>query len=403
MEQLRRILRRRRRRLVGLMSGTSADGVDAALVEVVAGEPLQVRTVAFCALPMPPELRRSVLELCGPEGRVQDACLANVALGEVFAEVALAVIRQAGLSPAEVDLIGSHGQTVRHLPRGTPPSTLQLGEAAVIAARTGIVTVADFRPADVAVGGQGAPLVPLVDHLLFTHPERDRVVLNIGGIANVTVLPAGCPQERVTAFDLGPGNALVDAAVTRLSRGAETCDRDGRRGLRGKVDEALLSRLMEHEFLRRRPPKSTGREEFGAELVEGLLDPEVPAAAQRAGTRSERWRRVPAGDDLVATLTAFTARAIAFGLRAFVLEDTPAPEMWVGGGGVHNPCLMGMLRRELPGMRVESMAGLGVDPDAREAVTFAVLAHQTLCGRPGNLPSATGARRPAVLGKIALP
>ena len=387
MKRLSDIVARNRRRVVGLISGTSADGIDAVAVELQGhGPQTRCEVLAFETVEMAPELRGRVLALCQREARVEELCQVNAALGEAFAAAALRVIDAAGLEPAEVDLIGSHGQTVRHLPQGTPPSTLQIGEPAGIAQRTGIVTIADFRPADMAAGGQGAPLVPLVDWMLFAHPERGRLILNIGGIANVTVLPAGGKADQVLAFDLGPGNMLIDAAVTHFSQGQERFDRNGELAARGTLDLGLLSLLERHPFLAQKPPKSTGREAFGEEFFREIL---------------AQTTLMPA--DLVATLTAYTVGAVAGGIRTFILAETPVEEVWVGGGGTHNPQLMKGLRERLAELRVDSLAGLGVDPDAREAVTFAVLANETLMGRPGNLPSATGASRPAVLGKIVLP
>ena len=377
------------RRVVGLMSGTSADGIDAVVVELTRTKAsMTCRQLAFRTVPLKPDVRAAVLRLCEPEARVEDLCTLNVVLGEAFAAAALAVIRAAELQPEQVDLIGSHGQTVRHLPGACPPATLQIGEPAVIAQRTGIVTVADFRPADMAVGGQGAPLVPLADHLLFGHPEEDRLILNIGGIANVTVLPAGAGLDSIRAFDLGPGNAPIDAAVDILTGGRERYDRNGARARRGRIDQELLTELLRHPFLRRPPPKSTGREEFGADFVRGLM-------------RRHRWR----DDDWVATLTAFSAAAIAAGLRDFVpvSTTTPAAGLWVGGGGWHNPELRRHLQHALPAMRLESTAALGIDPDAREAIAFAILAVQTVDRCQGNVPGATGAARGVTLGKIVLP
>jgi anhydro-N-acetylmuramic acid kinase len=372
------------RRVVGLMSGTSADGIDAVLVEIEGcGTATRVQILAFQTLALADLLREQVFGLFDAAASLDDLCRLNFALGEAFAAASLAVIEAAGLHAAEVDLIGSHGQTVRHLPFGQPGSTLQIGEPAVIAQRTGITTVADFRPADMAVGGQGAPLVPLVDYLLFAHQEKGRLLLNIGGIANVTVLPAGCDPEQVQAFDLGPGNMLLDAAVVHLTGGRERFDRDGRRGAAGQIDPQVLARLLQHDFLQRPPPKSTGREEFGTPFFAELLRQTHLSAA-----------------DLVATLTAFSARAIADGIEKFVLPTVPAGELWVGGGGVHNVHLMDKIRGELPQLRLAPLDDLGVSADAREALSFAVLANETLMGQAGNLPTATGAARPVVLGKV---
>ena len=284
--------------------------------------------------------------------------------------------------PNPSTLIGSHGQTVRHLPASG--ATLQIGEPAVIAVRTGAVTIADFRTADMAVGGEGAPLVPLVDHLLFVHRHEGRLLLNIGGIANITALPPNADASAVRAFDLGPGNMLIDAAVAHCTGGREHFDRGGERAARGRVDEALLAELMRTSFLQREPPKSTGREEFGEPFLAEIL---------RRGTWSD--------DDLIATLTAFTVQSIAGGIRRFCPGEFA--KLWVGGGGVHNPLIMAGLQHALPDIAVKSLADLGVDPDAREALSFAVLANETLMGRTGNIPAVTRAQRPVVLGKIALP
>ncbi|MFT5090108.1 MAG: anhydro-N-acetylmuramic acid kinase [Planctomycetota bacterium] len=387
MRKLAELAARKKRHVVGLMSGTSADAVDAVLVELSGhGADTHFAVCSFSTLPLPDLLRAEVLALCAGGAGIDDLCQANFALGAFFAEAALHVIAEAGLKPEEVDLIGSHGQTVCHLPNGKPASTLQIGEAAVIAQRTGIITIADFRPADMAAGGQGAPLVPLVDSLLFGSRDQGRVLLNIGGIANVTILPAAGRADEVRAFDTGPGNMLVDAAVEHFTRGQERFDRGGQRAARGTVNEELLAQLLQHPYLSRLPPKSTGREEFGVPFFEEII----------SGNQYEE-------NELVATLTEFTVRTIVAGIRSSVRPDVEVAEVWVAGGGVHNGQMMMGLRTALSDMRVESLAGLGVDPDAREALSFAVLANETLMGNVGNMPSATGALRAVVLGKVALP
>ncbi|MFT7694179.1 MAG: anhydro-N-acetylmuramic acid kinase [Candidatus Latescibacterota bacterium] len=387
MRKLAELAARKKRHVVGLMSGTSADAVDAVLVELSGhGADTHFAVCSFSTLPLPDLLRAEVLALCAGGAGIDDLCQANFALGAFFAEAALHVIAEAGLKPEEVDLIGSHGQTVCHLPNGKPASTLQIGEAAVIAQRTGIITIADFRPADMAAGGQGAPLVPLVDSLLFGSRDQGRVLLNIGGIANVTILPAAGRADEVRAFDTGPGNMLVDAAVEHFTRGQERFDRGGQRAARGTVNEELLAQLLQHPYLSRLPPKSTGREEFGVPFFEEII----------SGNQYEE-------NELVATLTEFTVRTIVDGIRSSVRPDVEVAEVWVAGGGVHNGQMMMGLRTALSDMRVESLAGLGVDPDAREALSFAVLANETLMGNVGNMPSATGALRAVVLGKVALP
>jgi anhydro-N-acetylmuramic acid kinase len=367
------------------MSGTSADGVDAALVEIEGvDEELRVRVLEFRTRPYEPGLRARVLAL--GEATVAELTRVHYAVGEAFAHAALDVIRAARGRGLDVHLIGSHGQTARHHPRRADPSgqatTLQVGEPAVIAERTGLPVIADFRPRDVAAGGEGAPLVPLVDWLLFRVPGRLRACLNLGGIANVTLVSA--QREGVLAFDLGPANMPLDAVVEAWTGGAESCDRDGRRAAAGRVDPALVGELLAHPFLALPPPKSTGRETFGAAFVEPLL-------RRYAGREA----------DLLASLTRFVAAAVALGLGRHA--PGPVDEVLVSGGGARNPVLMDALGRALAPVPVRDLTTAGMDPDAKEAVAFAVLAHQTLFGRPGNLPGATGAAGPRVLGKIVLP
>ncbi len=385
MHALSEIARKECRRVVGLISGTSADGVDAVIAELCgSGAGVRHRVLAFETFPLPSDVRRDVLDLCEDRAGIDLLCQANARLGAVFAEAALAVVARAGLVPADIDLIGSHGQTVRHLPDGDPPSTLQIGDASVIALHTGIPTVADFRPADMAVGGQGAPLVPLADCLLFGDAQRSRVLLNIGGIANVTIVPAGGRLEDVCAFDTGPGNMLIDAAVERVTEGRMSFDRGGERAACGTVDSELLARLMAHPYLLRKPPKSTGREAFGTAFLDVMLK-DVDCGA----------------DDVLATLTEFSALSIAQAITRAAAD--PIDEVWVAGGGVHNAYLLERIGRAMGTTRVASLQELGVDPDAREALSFAVLANETLVGNAANVPAATGAQRAVVLGKIAFP
>ncbi len=379
------------RRVIGLMSGTSADGVDAALVEVGLAE-TRVRLVAFTELPYPPELRQEILEVSEAEGgNVAKICRLHVILGEWFARAAFNVCRKAGVEMSNVDLIGSHGQTVHHLPEAhstfgvVTRSSLQIADPCVIAERTGVTTVADFRARDLAVGGQGAPLVPLVDYLLFRSRREGRVLLNIGGISNVTVLPTGCGPEDVMAFDTGPGNMMLDALTWVLTGGRLAYDAGGAFAASGEVSDSLLAEMMRHPFLKRVPPKSTGRETFGASLVRNIL---------------ARRGRVP-DEDLIATATAFTARSIADALKRFVLPVSPIGRMAVSGGGGRNAVIMDMLRGALPGLDICQTDALGVPSDAKEAIAFAVLANATVEGRPGNLPGATGASKPVVLGVVA--
>jgi anhydro-N-acetylmuramic acid kinase len=370
------------RRVVGLMSGTSADGIDAALVEIEgAGETTRVRLLDFRTRPFDPALRARVLAL--GEARADELLRLHYRLGEEFARAALDVIEPARRAGHAVHLVGSHGQTARHHPRAAEPhgraATLQLAEPAVIAERTGLPVIADFRPRDVAAGGEGAPLVPLVDWLLFRRPGAVRACLNLGGIANVTVVTERA--EAVRAFDLGPANMPLDLVVQAVTNGAQAFDRDGALAARGRVDPALVAELLRHPFLAIPPPKSTGREAFGDVFVRPLLE-------RYAGREA----------DLLASLARFVAEAVALGLRRWVRE--PVAEVLVSGGGARNPALTSALSTALAPVPVRSVADAGMDPDAKEAIAFAVLANETLFGRPGNLPGATGAAGARVLGKI---
>jgi len=372
--------------IVALMSGTSADGIDAAVCRIEGAPPhLKVELLSFLKSYFDLRLRNRIFQAFSPrDGTVDLICTLNFEIGEAFAEAALQAIERANLTPEDVHLIGSHGQTIHHLPGGPTPSTLQIGEAAVIALHTGITTISDFRTADVAAGGQGAPLVSYVDYLLFRDEGRTRAVQNIGGIANVTLLPAACSREEVLAFDTGPGNMLIDDAVQRATGGKQSYDRDGEIASRGQVNRALLAELMSLPYLKRPPPKTTGREEFGAHLGGHIW-------------RQAKSRGV-ADEDVVATLTAFTAHSIADAYRRFL---PPVEEVILGGGGSYNPTLRHLIEEELAPARILLHEDFGIPSSAKEALAFAVLAYETWHGRPGNLPSATGAHCPVVLGKIS--
>jgi anhydro-N-acetylmuramic acid kinase len=374
--------------VIGLMSGTSADGTDAAVVDLDGAPPsLRWRLLAHIQVPHPPALRQQIFAAFRPEtGNAAALCRLNFALGHTFAHAALEAARTAGLAPEQIDLIGSHGQTVWHIPAGEDASTLQLGAAALIAEETGIPTVSNFRARDMAAGGQGAPLVAYVDTLLFSHPTLARAVQNIGGIANVTYLPPGDEQSAggPFAFDTGPGNMLIDYAAARATAGAWLCDRDGALASRGRVDASLLAELLADPYLRQPPPKTTGRERFGEQYGS-----QVWAQGIARGLN---------GADIVATLTAFTAASIARAYTDFLprLPD----EVIVSGGGTRNPALLAMLRAHLGAIPLRLSDELGLPGQAKEALAFAVLAYETWHGRPGNLPAATGARKAVVLGDL---
>ncbi len=384
MDALTRYASKPERLVIGLMSGTSADGIDAALCRISgSGETLRAALVDSHCFPYDPDMRGAVMALFSPAAPVTEVCRMNFVLGRAFGETARTLMARHHLTA--VDLIASNGQTICHLPQAG--ATLQIGEPAVICELTGAPVVADFRTRDLAAGGEGAPLVPYADWVLFRHAERTRAIQNIGGIGNVTVLPAGGSIGDVLAFDTGPGNMVIDALATLLSGGALTYDRDGAWAAQGAVDAALLQSLLEHPFLSRRPPKSTGREEFGEQFAREVL-------ARAQGARPE---------DLLATVTAFTAESIARSYREFVSPHHRVDEVILGGGGSYNPTLRRMLEERLPGLPVRCHEDFGIRGDAKEALAFAILGNETMLGQPANVPSATRAAHPAILGKIVLP
>ncbi|XXF75788.1 anhydro-N-acetylmuramic acid kinase [Myxococcaceae bacterium GXIMD 01537] len=371
----------RPRLCVGLLSGTSVDAVEAALCRVLGtGADAQVELVAHVSRPFPPEFIQRVL---GADD-ARALCALNFELGERFAEAALAVIARAGVSPLEVDVIGSHGQTVAHLPTSlsATPSTLQLGEASVIAERTGRPVVSDFRTRDMAAGGEGAPLVPYFDWVVFRRPGVVRALQNIGGIANVSVI--GERLEDTLAFDTGPGNMVLDGLARRVTRGELGCDLDGTLSRRGTVIPGLLEELLAHPFLALPPPRSAGREGFGESLVARLWE--------RYGEQRPY--------DLMATALAFTVEATARAYEAWVLPRVQLEAVYASGGGTRNPALLGGLRARLAPLEVLPLDVLGFPEAAKEAALFALLASEHLAGTPANVPSATGARRQVVLGKL---
>ena len=384
-------------RVIGMMSGTSADGIDVALARLSGAPPsisakLERHHHAF----FPAHLRNAILRIAnGAPTTTAEISGLNFLLGEEFARAALAACRQWCVPITKIDLIGSHGQTIFH--QGTASqrqgtrrvaSTLQVGEPSIIAERTGVTTIGDFRPADMAAGGQGAPLVPFVDYLLYRDAKRGRVALNIGGIANVTVIPAGARPQDVFAFDTGPGNMIVDALVESFTRGRQRYDRDARMALAGKMIPALLDKMAREPYLRKAPPKTTGREQFGRAYAEAIL------------TWGRRHRARP--KDLVRTATLFTSLSIVDAFRRFIFPRARVHELIVAGGGARNPLIIAQLAAGLPGTDLVPAGQLGMPAEAKEAFAFAVLAYEAYHGRANNLPSATGARHPAVLGKLVI-
>lgn len=383
---------------VGLMSGTSVDGIDAAVVQISGfpGEPLHVNLIAFENTAYPTKVREDIFSLFDPAKATVDRIGSmNVVLGELYAEAALSVIAKAGLDPGEIEVIGSHGQTIYHAPHFEHNNgynvhyTVQIGEGAVISARTGIPCVSDFRAADMAVGGQGAPLVPFTEYLLYREVHRTLLLQNIGGIGNITVIPANCAPEEVYAFDTGPGNMLIDGVVERLYYGQQMMDTGGAIARKGRIDADLLRLLQQEAYYALPLPKSTGREQFGSSYIDWLL-----GYTQEHGIAAE---------DIVATVTMLTAWSIGDAYRRFIRIGNPADAMLVGGGGSYNPVLIEFLRQEMEpmGVQVLTQEQVGLNSDAKEAVAFALLADYTIAKQPNNLPNVTGAQRAVILGKIS--
>jgi len=378
---------------VGLMSGTSLDGIDAVLIRIRGtGRATRYTQLAHVFRPFPSRLRDRLMANSVPAtSRVDEITRLNVLLAHRSADAVVAVARKAHVPLSRIAFIGSHGQTLHHLPEpvrmfgATIRATLQIGDPSVIATLTGIPTVGNFRLADMAVGGQGAPLVPYVDWLLFTSETKNRMLLNIGGIANMTVLPRNCPAEKVMAFDTGPGNMVIDALMQRLYH--RSFDWNGAVALRGLVSHELFRWLVRHPFLRRKPPRSTGREEFGGEFVDRFL------------AQARQYDR----EDIITTASLFTAFAVFDAYKRFVAPRTAVDEVFVSGGGARNAYLLHALKDYFWPARVQTLDVTGIRAEAKEALCFAMLANETMAGRPANLPSVTGARKPVVLGTISSP
>ena len=385
--------------VIGLMSGTSVDGIDAAIVEIRGhGLETTVDLIAFKTFPFPTGVPQRILDLCQPDtGRVDDICEMNFYIGYLFAEAVKHILQKSGMSANDIALIGSHGQTIHHLPKDASinrnasryPSTLQIGEPAVIAHETGIPTIADFRVADMAAGGQGAPLIAYPDYLLFRDSTKTVGLLNIGGIANITVLPANCSLDVILASDTGPGNMCIDAAVREITEGTERYDKAGIRAAQGTPYQPLIDEWLKHPFFQLQPPKTTGREMFGNTFAMECL-----TACRKHGLTD---------NDCIATLTELTVQTITDYIKRFVAEQSTINTLYVSGGGVHNQTIMRRLRELLTNTSVESVDNSGISADAKEAIGFAVLANETLHGQGGNVPSATGASVRKILGKFVCP
>ena len=379
-------------KVIGLISGTSVDGIDAALVDINGRDrDTTLKLLRYETIPYPSGVPERILRLTSG-GSIKELCHLNFYLGELFSEAAEKITTLAGYLLSEIDLIGSHGQTVYHYPKGKKEkgrlirSSLQIAEPSIIAERTGITTVADFRPRDIAAGGEGAPLTPRLHDMLFRHANRSRVVINIGGISNLTYLQAGTRSDSMIAYDTGPGNMLIDGIVRMITQGRSKIDRAGRLGGKGRVHKGLLAHCLRDAYLQKTPPKTTGREAFGSERIEKIV---------KKGKKLKLSTM-----DLVATVTAFTARSISESYDKFILPRGGADEMIVGGGGTRNPTLMRFLSEAMIPTPVKTFEDYGLDSKAIEAMGFGFFAYETSLGIPNNVPSATGAKEEVVLGKI---
>ena len=377
-----------------MMSGTSADGVSAVLIKIRGyGSKTKLELVAFRNYPYPSPLRERIFELFDPAtSTVEKICHMNFVLGEFFADSASKLVRESKLDLSEVDLIGSHGQTIYHIPLPTDTcgfrtrSTLQIGEIAVIAERTGITSLGDFRKRDIAAGGEGAPLTPYLDFILHSHPKLNRILQNIGGIANLTFLPANASPGDVIAFDTGPGNMVIDALMEHYSLGKSSYDKDGEVAAQGNADKALLDKLLSNPYFSKEPPKTTGRELFGKNYTAKIIE--------YADKNSSAF------EDAVATATALTVETIAMAYESFILPTYAIDEVYVSGGGSKNRTIMQGLRERLQGIKVFEYDLLGIPSEAKEAVLMAILANEYVMENPSNLRNATGARRNVILGTL---
>lgn len=408
MDLLSRARQKTKRLMVGLMSGTSADGIDACLCEIQGfGPDTQVQIKHLSSLEYSDEIRGMLIEGL-QELSLDDIARLNFVIGTLFAKTALKCIEEAGYTPSQIDAVCSHGQTLVHLPnsdhkRLPQPATLQVGDISVIAQLTGILTVGDFRPADMAQGGQGAPLVPYADFVLFRDDHLGRVVQNIGGISNLTYLPPGCCIDDVVAFDTGPGNMVIDATVRVLTKGELSMDTDGQLAFSGTVNRKLLDQILSHGYFHKPPPKSTGRELFGIQYAEGLID----RYKQFIESEQGKWEPSLHRSDIVRTVSEATVQTIIEAYKAWVIPKGQIDEVILGGGGAYNPYLVQRLTDEVltlnPRARLFTHEDFGISNKAKEALAFCILGNDLIGLLPNNVPSATGARKPTVLGKIAFP
>jgi len=393
-ENLIRLKEKESRNVIGLMSGTSYDGIDACLVKITGnGLSTEIDIIGYETYPYKNEIRALISEASRKEtGTVDKICRLNFILGKLFADAVRQIAGKLSIPLSEIDIVGSHGQTIYHISSLKEKndmearSTLQIGEPSVIAQETGVTTVADFRTRDIAAGGEGAPLVPYADFILFGRDVIGRAIQNIGGISNVTFLPADCDINEIIAFDNGPGNMIIDRFAEIITDGRLTYDKNGELASKGTLDQDLLERLCTHPYLSKSPPKSTGREDFGFQFSDNLY-------------KELRQDNIDILD-VIATITAFTAKSISDSYRKFILPYYKIDEIIISGGGVRNPVLFQFLKDYLVNISISKVDDFGIPSDAKEALAFAILANETISGNPGNVPSATGAKESVVLGKI---
>lgn len=389
MERLFKSIHKEKKIAVGLMSGTSIDGIDACLVSIEgSGRSTKIEIIDFITENFTLEEKEKILRLCSPEtSNVKDICYMNVYLGKKFGFAAKNIIEKNGFDSKDIDYVSSHGQTVYHMPEKN--ATLQIGELSEIATVTGCLTIGDFRPSDVAVGGQGAPLVPIVDYILFNDDSKDRIMLNIGGISNLTIIEADASMEDIIAFDCGPGNMLIDRVITILSNGEYKFDPNGKFALNGIIDNMVLEKLIsEDKFVQMNPPKSTGRERYNEDFIADLL-------------KYKELNKI-SFEDFIATITAYTCKSIAINIKKFATNYNKKYEVCVGGGGAQNKAILKGIK-ELTGFEVYTMEDIGFNADAKEAAAFAILGNEFLAGHVNNLKNTTGARKDVIMGKMTFP
>ena len=393
-ENLISLRKKKSRNVIGLMSGTSCDGIDACLVKIIGnGLSTKVDIIGFETYPYSNEIRELIFKASRKEtGTVDKICQLNFTLGKLFADAAVQIAGKVSVPLSEIDIVGSHGQTIYHISSLKEKndkevrSTLQIGEPSVIARDTGVTTVSDFRTSDIAAGGEGAPLAPYVDYILFGRDGIGRAIQNIGGISNITFLPADSDINKIIAFDNGPGNMIIDRFAEIITEGRLPYDKNGELASKGKLNQDLLERLCAHPYLSKPPPKSTGREDFGIQFSDDLY-------------KELREDNIDVHDAIV-TITAFTAKSIADSYRKFILPYWKIEEVIISGGGTRNPVLTQFLEDYLVDITISEVDDFGIPSDAKEALAFAILANETICGNPGNIPSATGADESVILGKI---